>query len=140
MSIKVSVEVKGLKEALRDIRKYNDRVQESVSDAIRNATYDVRNRAVEFAPVNKKIGLGGNLRRGIVAHHRGLQGFVEARAKYAAFVEYGTGRRGAGSGVAPPPDYSYGPRAGMRAQPYMWPAVEAARPAFFAALKRALKK
>jgi hypothetical protein len=44
--------------------------------------------------------------------------------EYAPFVEFGTGRRGQESGVDHPRTYVYGGRAGMRAQPYLTPAVE----------------
>ena len=44
--------------------------------------------------------------------------------EYAPFVEFGTGQRGAGSGVTPPADYQYGGRPGMAAQPYLTPAYE----------------
>lgn len=136
----MSFEIKGLNKALANLDKYSREVQSEVKIAVRDSTNDVRNKAVNNAPVNKKIGLGGNLRRGITASNRGYEGAVKARADYAAFVEFGTGRRGASSGVTPAINYRYGGKAGMRAQPYMWPAAEAARPAFFAALKRALKK
>lgn len=48
---------------------------------------------------------------------------------YSRFVNYGTGRRGAASGIDPPEGYVYGPRPGMRAQPYMEPAFELAKAA-----------
>lgn len=48
-----------------------------------------------------------------------------AGTKYAAFVEFGTGRLGRSSqqpgGV--PKDYRHGPRSGMKAQPYLRPAA-----------------
>ena len=52
---------------------------------------------------------------------------------YSRFVNYGTGQRGAASGVEPPPGYIYGPRPGMRAQPYVEPAFELAKGAVYSA-------
>lgn len=46
---------------------------------------------------------------------------------YSRFVNYGTGQRGASSGIDPPAGYVYGPRPGMSAQPYIEPAFELAK-------------
>ena len=57
----------------------------------------------------------------VVAH-------VVFSAPHAAFVEFGTGQRGAGSPGAGP--YSYSPTwPGMAAQPYLRPALDTAREA-----------
>jgi HK97 gp10 family phage protein len=42
--------------------------------------------------------------------------------EYARFLEYGTGRAGAESGIEPPADYQYGPSPGMGPKPYLRPA------------------
>ena len=65
-----------------------------------------------------------------------LVAMVFAREPYADFVEYGTGTRGArtsqkgvGRGreaLKPPPTYQHGPSKGMRAQPFLRPAMVAA--------------
>lgn len=64
-----------------------------------------------------------------------VQGFVEADSPHAAFVEFGTGQRGAaspGAGSGPyNPDWP-----GMAAQPYMRPALDAARGEVLAAYER----
>lgn len=77
----------------------------------------------------------GALKASIKAHaQRRGRGTVEARVvasmPYADFVEYGTGRAGAGTVDAgpggqldPPGSYRHGPSAGMVAQPYLRPAV-----------------
>ena len=64
-----------------------------------------------------------------------VRGTVEANAPYAAYVEYGTGQRGAasaGAGAGP-----YSPNwPGMPAQPYMRPALDTARPAILDAFAK----
>lgn len=61
-----------------------------------------------------------------------VSGTVEATAGHAAYVEFGTGQRGAasaGAGAGP-----YSPSwPGMPAQPYMRPALDTARPAILGA-------
>jgi HK97 gp10 family phage protein len=61
-----------------------------------------------------------------------VSGTVEATAPYAAYVEFGTGQRGAasaGAGAGP-----YSPTwPGMPAQPYLRPALDTARPAILGA-------
>jgi HK97 gp10 family phage protein len=53
-----------------------------------------------------------------------LERKIGSAVPYAAFVEFGTGQRGAASGLTPPGGYAYGSRAGMAAQPYATPALE----------------
>ena len=60
----------------------------------------------------------GRLRNGIRPDVNGLAGFVTSEAPYSHFVEYGTSRMGA--------------------KPFMWPAVEAARPDYLAAWRALL--
>lgn len=68
-----------------------------------------------------------------------VQGVVVADSPHAAFVEYGTGQRGASSAGAGEGPYS--PNwPGMAAQPFMRPALDTARPAIIAAFaKRGFK-
>lgn len=64
-----------------------------------------------------------------------VQGHVVADEPYAAFVEFGTGQRGAASpGAGPGPYSSSWP--GQIAQPYMRPALDTARPAIVAAFEK----
>ena len=60
-----------------------------------------------------------------------LTRIVQVRIPHAPFVEFGTGRRGAANAPPGKPDnYVYGARAGMTAQPYMFPAAEKNRQPF----------
>jgi len=68
-----------------------------------------------------------------------LEGAVVAGADYSAFQEFGTGRRGAASGVETPDGYNYGPSAGVAAQPFLVPAIEKNRANFLLDLRAALR-
>ena len=66
-----------------------------------------------------------------------VTGFVTYGAYYAAYVEFGTGRRGAGSAGAGP--FSYDQNwPGMVAQPYIRPALDQGRAQVMDAFKEAL--
>ena len=75
----------------------------------------------------------GNLESSIHAEPAGTTdpyfNAVGTNVTYARFVNYGTGRRGEQSSVPHPPDYQYGSKPGMRAQPFAEPAFAAAQPA-----------
>ena len=63
-----------------------------------------------------------------------ITGFVQATAKHAAFVEFGTGQRGAASAGAGP--YPYSPTwKGMPAQPFMRPAIDQSHEAIVQAFR-----
>lgn len=107
---------------------------------IEDSTMAVVSGAKQRCPVNKKIGLGGRLRGSIMPkfYNNGFTGEVQTNVEYAAFVEFGTGQRGAATGPGPealPPGYGYGGRKGMRAQPFLFPAFEEEYPKFVARIR-----
>lgn len=66
-----------------------------------------------------------------------VTGYVQYNAPYAAYVEFGTGRRGASSAGAGP--YGYDENwPGMNAQPYLRPALDSTRAQVLDAIKNAL--
>jgi hypothetical protein len=71
----------------------------------------------------------------------GTLGSVGTDVNHGPFVEFGTGRRGASSGVTIPDgiDYQYGSKAGMIAQPFLFPSLEEERPTYEQALKGVLR-
>ncbi len=84
----------------------------------------------------------GNLEGSIHAEPAAADPYFNAvgtNVTYARFVNYGTGRRGASSGVAHPPDYQYGPKQGMKAQPFAEPAFAQATPAIHKAFATAMQ-
>lgn len=66
-----------------------------------------------------------------------VTGYVTFTKSYAAFVEYGTGRRGAASPGAGPWEYKEN-WPGMRAQPYLRPAMDIGRSQIVTAFQQAL--
>lgn len=70
--------------------------------------------------------VGGALRGSYTYRVDKTEGSVSngTNKEYGPFVEFGTGRRGAASGVKTPPGYQHGSRAGMAPQPHVIPAYE----------------
>lgn len=66
-----------------------------------------------------------------------VTGTVQFNAPYAAYVEFGTGRRGSSSAGAGPYDYDQN-WPGMTAQPYLRPALDSTRAQVLDAIKGAL--
>jgi HK97 gp10 family phage protein len=62
----------------------------------------------------------------IVEQDKRIQGMVVFTAEHAAFVEFGTGQRGAASPGAGPYNYSAS-WPGMPARPYLRPSLDSAR-------------
>lgn len=92
-----------------------------VDEVLAQAALEVERRAKLKAPVDH-----GRLRASISAFKTApLEHGVKVGVEYGAFVEFGTGQRGAASaqpgGIAD--DYAHGPSKGMRAQPYLRPAL-----------------
>lgn len=87
---------------------------------------------------------GGNLRGSIHTATQEADGGVQVTTgtpvEYAAFVEYGTGQRGAASGVTPEEGYEYGSSPGMAAQPYLRPAWDGGKKGVVKDLEKAVRK
>lgn len=87
---------------------------------------------------------GGNLRGSIHTATQdtgdGVQVTTGTPVEYAAFVEYGTGERGAASGVTPEEGYEYGSCPGMTAQPYLRPAWDQGKGAVTKDLAKAVRR
>ena len=116
--------------------------QNSVKRVIAEHSLIIASNAKRLCPVRKAPGgIGGRLRASITPRYyaNGLTADVGTNVEYAPFVEFGTGRRGAGSlpsGNPLPDGYVHGPRAGMGAQPYLFPAFIQQKPKFEADLKK----
>ena len=70
---------------------------------------------------------------------KNVTGYVEYTMPYAAYVEFGTGARGAGSAGAGPFSYTMS-WPGQVAQPYLRPALDSAKDEVLQAFKDALAK
>lgn len=118
-----------------------------ITPAVRQAVADSCAVVVEEAKAIVPVDTGF-LRESIHAtepqdRQRTVVGSVVADAPYAGYVEYGTGIAGAASPGAGP--YPYNPRwPGMKAQPYLRPALDATRgqirEAFESAISLELKR
>jgi len=147
----IKVEVKGMKKALSDIDRYSKEVQQRVIQELNTTKHKVRNDAIRFAPVNKRTGEGGQLRRFIVAEPvKNYETAVVSRAEYSIFVEYGTGYLGqnpAGGHTTKKRWVYFDELSGefrigrpQRPQPFMFPAAEANRRDHSRRIKEALQK
>ncbi len=129
------------KEALqKTLGMFKMRAQAAFRDVCQDSAMAIQRDAKERCPVRKDPAakVGGRLRGSIMIrfYNNGLTAEVGSNVEYAAFVEFGTGRRGAGAGLrSVPAEYAYGNSAGMNAQPYLWPALEAERPKFIARVR-----
>ena len=105
------------------LNRLSDAVDRAAEAAVRTAAERARDHARAICPVGDGSD-GGHLRdciRAEAAREDGRAvGRVVAENPHAAYVEFGTGRRGGGSPHWP----------GMAARPYLRPALEAGRGAF----------
>lgn len=106
-----------------------------VTQAVTQATNAVYEESQVLCPVDT-----GNLhdtaKTEVEIGNDAVTGSVIYPASYAAYVEFGTGRRGASSAGAGP--YTYNPDwPGMVAQPYLRPALDVAKPQIKAAFSDA---
>ena len=122
-----------------DISRVMQRIVPQMVDAVTEGCEEVQVEAQDIVPVDT-----GDLRNSIMVQTVALegsvvQGTVAANQPYAAYVEFGTGKRGAASpGAGPYPYTDSWP--GMPSQPYMRPALDTARPAIIDAFaKRGFK-
>ena len=130
-----------IQKIVREIERRERARRQRVKNVLNKWALIIESEAKSRAPVNKIIGLGGQLRSQIrreLATIGELEAFVVAGADYSAFQEFGTGRRGSASGVDTPEGYNYGSVAGVAAQPFLVPAIEMHRQQFLIELRAAL--
>ncbi len=89
-------------------------MEDRASQVVRKAAFEVEKRAKEVVPVDS-----GTLKGSIQTKADGLQATVGVGAEYGIYVEMGTYK--------------------MAAQPFMTPAAEAVRPAFYEAMRQILE-
>lgn len=125
---------------LRMGRDVNRALEAALGDAAREAMEDAR----ETAPVGAGARREPRLVDSFSHEARGLTAEMRVVNPHAAYVEFGTGRRGAQSGGRAPGGAYDGGWPGMAAQPYMYPAAQRARSGFpekmSAAAMRVLRK
>lgn len=116
-------------------------ISPAVRMGVEEVTQLIEDRAKEMCPVDTGA-LQASIRSEIRETGATIVGEVAPHTDYAAFVEYGTGQRGAASPGAGEGPYS-ATWPGMAAQPFMRPALEegktAAEDVFASHLRVALK-
>jgi HK97 gp10 family phage protein len=123
-------------------------IAERAEEAIRIGAVLIEGNAKRRAPVRT-----GRLRASITHQVQrtpaGSVALVGTNVDYAPFVEFGTGPSGAGSplsqtAIAYMRDVGYvhgsGPRPGMPAQPFLFPAFEAVRPDIVGEIEKAIRE
>jgi HK97 gp10 family phage protein len=121
--------IKGLDSLVRKLDALGGNGQKVVKVGIHQATKLVQGDAKMLAPIAEVD--GGRLRNSIqgeTEERKGkVIGKVSTNVEYAAYVEFGTGQRGASSPSPPKADIDLNYRqdwAGMEAQPYLYPALK----------------
>lgn len=145
MSDRITFEIPtaDLQKAVKTLALWTDKKRADVRKSIGRGVLKIESAAKKKTPVDT-----GRLRSSITGSvdADGLGGEVATtNVKYAAFVEYGTGRRGATASAFideedEPVTWEYGPSAGMPAQPYLRPALREEIPSVVEEISLALKQ
>jgi HK97 gp10 family phage protein len=121
--------IRGLDSLLRKLDALGGNSKKALKVGIHQATKMVQGDAKALAPVAAID--GGTLRNSIKGEteeqDEKIVGKVSTNLHYAPYVEFGTGQRGAESPAPPKADINLDYRhdwAGMKAQPYLYPALK----------------
>lgn len=82
----VNIEIEGANALINYLGDLSGQVTEIVSDEIEAGVEQIRNDAIQLAPVDT-----GRLRTSIQAEASGLRGEVKTNVEYAGYMEFGTG-------------------------------------------------
>ncbi len=137
----LKVELIGKAEVVSALRAIDQRAVNKVKLILLDSSMNIQRMTKERCPVRKdpKAKVGGRLRASyqIEFSNNGFTGTIGTNVEYAAFVEFGTGQRGAASGLSYlPPNYRHGSIPGQSAQPHLYPSFEEERPKFVERIKR----
>ena len=104
------------------MRAIKQKAKENIKAAITTSALLVERDAKLNAPVDEGL-LRNSISHRIIEGNEIYSAEVGTSVFYGPFQEYGTGERGASSGVIAPSDYEYGSSKGIPAQPYLGPAL-----------------
>lgn len=111
-----------------------ERAAEDIDSALSRELERVAREGMEIARSMAPIGDGRSGRHLVDSFScmtQGLTAVVQVSNDHAAYVEFGTGRRGAASAGVSPANQGYdGDWPGMAAQPYMYPMAQRMRGEF----------
>ena len=116
-TVRRGITLQQLQERLQNIPQH---AKDNIKQAVQTAALLVERDAKINAPVDTGI------LRNSISHQissDGMSAQVGASVDYADFQEYGTGQRGASSGVIAPREYEYGSSRGIPARPFLGPAL-----------------
>jgi HK97 gp10 family phage protein len=139
----MSIQVKGLDEAIKALAKYGEEVKIDTAKAMNTSMIAVESNAKRGAPVDT-----GRLRASIVttkAKKEDLVASTVVGANYAPFVEFGTKSmvevpQGLEEYALQFKQSSGNVAGGIPAQPFLFPAWEKERPKFEKAVKELLQR
>lgn len=140
MSKPFTLELEGLQKTINDLRKVKDSSVDRVDDVLENAVTVIAGISRRLCPVDTGR-LRSSIQPGQVAK---LSWEVVANTKYAPYVEFGTG----GNADIPKGLEAYakqfqkgnGEKAGLKPQPFLFPAFNAYRRQLIKDLREALEK
>jgi HK97 gp10 family phage protein len=137
----LTVALIGKAELVQNLKDLDLRTANKVKLILLDSAMNIQRMTKERCPVRKdpKAKVGGRLRASyqIQFLNNGFTSEVGTNVEYAAFVEFGTGQRGAASGLTYlPAEYRHGTIPGQTAQPHLYPSFEEERPKFIERIKR----
>lgn len=137
----VKVALIGKATLIQNLKDLDARTASKVKLILLDSSMNIERNTKQRCPVRKdpKAKVGGRLRASyrIQFYNNGFTSEVGTNVEYAAFVEFGTGQRGAASGLSYlPSNYKHGVIPGQAAQPHLYPSFEEERPKFLERVKR----
>ena len=133
--VKLQMKLEGIDDLVDEAERIGGAILADVKRIIRKYALKVERTAKKLAPVDE-----GRLRASIRAVLKDMAAAVLTDVFYAAFQEFGTGRRGAASGVDPVENYVYGPSKGIPPTPFMRPALERHAKDFIREVREVVKR
>ena len=137
--------MRGAKDVAARLKDIAIVLKDSVSAELEAVAKEAMETAQGMAPVGSGESREKRLVDSFSYEANGLTAVMQVENPHAAYVEFGTGRRGAASTGVAPVGVSYDPGwPGMAAQPYMYPTAQLMRGDFAArmagAARNALKE
>lgn len=118
-------QIEGADRLMKKLNKLGGNAAAVVAKSIQQSTNLVLRDAKKNTPVDSGA-LQQSIQGSTSVSQQGVQGKVFTNLEYAPYVEYGTGQRGAASPSPPksPENVKYSTDwAGMKAQPFLYPAL-----------------
>ncbi|MBY0754538.1 HK97 gp10 family phage protein [Clostridium sardiniense] len=135
--------IKGLDSLLRKLDKLGGNVEDSVKKSMQKNINLVKDEAKLLCPVATEGGgyLRDRIKKSTVFRKGKVRGIVYTNVEYAAYVEFGTGKRGEASNTNTEVNVSYkSDWEGMQAQPYLYPALKNNKVKILENIKADIKK